>query len=521
MTEPVLNEQDIRQIKERGMPVEKVLAQVETFKKGFPYMRLKRPCTVEDGITALPKEDLHRLEKSYSEAVLSGRAMKFVPASGAASRMFKSLLLMNDRYEQIDVKEIRGDKDDPDHAVFLQFIKGLTKFAFYDDLKSTMSQDGLDIEALLSRGEVKAILEYVLTAKGLNLAHIPKGLIKFHTYSGTSRTAFEEHLVEAMEYAMDKNRMVRLHFTVSPEHEALVKDHLKEVQGPYEKSGIRFELSFSTQKPSTDTIAVDMENRPFRDRAGKLVFRPGGHGALLENLSDLKGDLVFIKNIDNVVPDRLKYETFLYKKALGGYLLEMQNKVFESLERLSSGNVDEQSVQEIFEFTRDRLSVIPPEGLEGRSKGQRIDFLISRLNRPLRVCGMVRNEGEPGGGPFWVEHADKSTSLQIVESSQIDMESTTQRDIWASSTHFSPVDLVCGVRDYTGTPFDLTHFVDPDAGFISVKSKQGKDLKALELPGLWNGAMAYWNTILVEVPLITFSPIKIVLDLLREEHQPA
>jgi hypothetical protein len=521
MTEPVLNDQDIRQIKERGMSVEKVLAQVETFKKGFPCMRLQRPCTIEDGITALPKEDLPRLEKSYSEAALSGRAMKFVPASGAASRMFKSLLLMNDRYKHIDVKEISADKDDPGNTVFLQFIKGLTKFAFYDDLKSTMSQDGLDIEAFLSRGEYKAILEYVLTAKGLNLAHIPKGLIKFHAYSGTSRTAFEEHLVEAMEYTMDKNRVVRIHFTVSAEHEALVKDHLNEVKGRYEKSGIRFELSFSTQKPSTDTIAVDMENRPFRDRAGKLVFRPGGHGALLENLSDLKGDLVFIKNIDNVVPDRLKHVTFLYKKVLGGYLLEMQKKVFEYLERLSSGDVDEQGLQEIFEFIRDRLSVIPPEGLEGRSKGERIDFLISRLSRPLRVCGIVKNEGEPGGGPFWVEHPDKSTSLQIVEPSQVDMESTTQRDIWASSTHFSPVDLVCGVRDYTGTPFDLTHFSDPDTGFISVKSKQGKDLKALELPGLWNGAMAYWNTILVEVPLITFSPIKIVLDLFRKEHQPA
>ena len=521
MTESVLNDQDIRQIKERGMSVEKVLAQVETFKKGFPYMRLQRPCTIEDGIRVLAKEDLFRLEKGYSEAALSGRAMKFVPASGAASRMFKSLLLMNDRYERIDVKEISADKDDPDHAVFLQFIKGLTKFAFYDDLKSTMSQDGLDIEALRSRGENKAILEYVLTAKGLNLALIPKGLIKFHTYSGTSRTAFEEHLVEAMEYTMDKNRVVRIHFTVSPEHEVLVKDHLKEVQGPYEKSGIRFELSFSTQKPSTDTIAVDMENRPFRDRAGKLVFRPGGHGALLKNLSDLKGDLVFIKNIDNVVPDRLKHETFLYKRALGGYLLEIQNKVFEYLERLSSGDVGEQGLQEIFNFIRDRLSVIPSEGVEGRSKGERIDYLISRLNRPLRVCGMVKNEGEPGGGPFWVEHTDMSTSLQIVEPAQVDMESTTQRDIWASSTHFSPVDLVCGVRDYTGTPFDLTHFVDPDTGFISVKSKQGKDLKALELPGLWNGAMAYWNTILVEVPLITFSPIKIVIDLLRKEHQPA
>ena len=306
MTESTFKDGDIEQIRKRGMTLKEVSAQIEIFKKGFPHMKLQRPCIIGDGITVLSQKKLSQLERIFSEAVLLGRATKFVPASGAASRMFKSLLLMNDRYDRIDVKEISADKDDPDHAVFLQFVKGLTKFAFYDDLKSIMSQDGLDIEALLSKGEYKAILEYVLTAKGLNLAHTPKGLIKFHAYSGTSRTAFEEHLVEAMEYAMDKNRVVRIHFTVSPEHEALVKDHLKEVQGPYEKSGIRFDLSFSTQKPSTDTIAVDMENRPFRDRTGKLVFRPGGHGALLENLSDLKGDLVFIKNIDNVVPDRIR-----------------------------------------------------------------------------------------------------------------------------------------------------------------------------------------------------------------------
>ena len=523
MIESIFNDQDVKQIKERGMTVEKVISQMETFKKGFSHAKLLRPCTVEDGITLLSKEDLPRLEETFSEAASLGRFTKFVPASGAASRMFKSLLTIYDRYEQTDTNEIRAvvDEEDPDYVFFLKFIKGLTKFAFFGDLKSAMSQDGLDIETLVSEGEYRQILDYVLTAKGLNLANIPKGLIKFHSYSGSSRTAFEEHLVEAIEYTKDINKVSRLHFTISPEHETLVKDHFDEVRGKYEESGIRLQLSFSSQKPSTDTIAVDMENRPFRDHTGKLVFRPGGHGALLENLSDLKGDLVFIKNIDNVVPDRLKYETFLYKKALGGYLLEMQKNVFEYLERLSSKDVDEQSVQEIFTFIRERLSVIPPKDMERRSKQEKIRFLISRLNRPLRVCGIVKNVSEPGGGPFWVEHSDKSTSLQIVESSQVDMKSTAQRDIWASSTHFSPVDLVCGVRDYTGIPFDLTGFVDPDTGFISIKSKQGRELKALELPGLWNGSMAYWNTILVEVPLITFNPIKIVLDLLRAEHQPA
>jgi hypothetical protein len=523
MIEPVLNDQDIRQIKERGITVEKVLSQIETFKKGFSHVKLRRPCTIGDGITLLSKEDLPQLEETFSEAASLGRATKFVPASGAASRMFKSLLSINDRYEQTDTNEISAvvDEDDPDYAFFLKFIKGLTKFAFYGDLKSAMSSDSLDIEALASKGEYRQILDYVLTAKGLNLANIPKALIMFHSYPGSSRTAFEEHLVEAIEYAIDMNKVARLHFTVSPEHEELVKDYFDEIRGKYEKSGVRFELSFSVQEPSTDTIAVDMEDRPFRDKGGRLVFRPGGHGALLKNLFNLRGDLVFIKNIDNVVPDRLKQETFIYKKALGGYLLELQNKLFEYVERLSTGDVDKQGVDEMFKFMKKRLSVIPPEGMEKCSKEERIVFLTSRLNRPLRVCGMVKNVSEPGGGPFWVEHKDHSISLQIVETSQVDMKSATQRDIWGSSTHFSPVDLVCGVRDFMGKPFDLTRFVDPDTGFISTKSKQGRELKALELPGLWNGAMAHWNSVFVQVPSITFNPTKTVLDLLREEHQPA
>jgi hypothetical protein len=521
MTEPVLNDQDIKQIEERGMTVEKVLSQMETFKKGFSHVKLRRPCTVEDGITVLSKEDIPRLEETFSEAASLGRVIKFVPASGAASRMFKSLLAIKDRCEQTHRNENSAiiDENDPDYAFLIKFIRGLDKFAFYGDLKSVMSANGLNIEALISKREYRQILDYVLTAKGLNLANIPKGLIKFHSYPGSSRTALEEHLVEAIEYAMDMNRVARLHFTVSPEHKELVTEHFNEVKGRYEKSGIRFQMSFSTQESSTDTIAVDMENRPFRDSEERLVFRPGGHGALLENLSNLKGDLVFIKNIDNVVPDRLKQKTFLYKKALGGYLLELQNKLFEHLGRLSTGDVNEQSIDEMFEFMKQSLSVIPPEGMEKRSKEEKIDFLTSRLNRPLRVCGMVKNVSEPGGGPFWVEHKDHSVSLQIVETSQVNMKSAAQKNIWGSSTHFNPVDLVCGIRDFLGKPFDLTRFVDPDTAFISTKSKQGRELKALELPGLWNGSMAHWNTVFVEVPLITFNPTKVVLDLLREEHQ--
>ncbi len=517
-----LSDADLKQIEARGMTTEKVISQIEHFKRGFPYSRLKRPCTVRDGIRVLSKGDLNRLGETFSKAAWAGRVMKFVPASGAATRMFKSLLSFDNQYEQIGKRAIRAgaESHDPDYRAFLDFITGIKKFAFYDDLRWAMSKDGLDAEDLISKGEYKPILEYLLYSKGLNLAHIPKGLIKFHAYPESSRTPFEEHLVEAAEYTTDGNHVARVHFTVSPEHEAAVRDHLERVRGLYEKSGIRLEIGFSLQKPSTDTLAVDLEDRPLRGDDGRLVFRPGGHGALLDNLNDMKADLVFIKNIDNVVPDRLKPETYVYKKALGGYLLELQERVFGYLERLSTREAGDRYIEEVMEFVRYELSMSLPEGMGQRSREDRMDYLASRLNRPLRVCGMVRNVGEPGGGPFWVEDADKGTSVQIVESSQVDMESVEQRRVWESSTHFNPVDLVCGVRDYRGRPFDLMKFVDPSTGFISVKSKEGKELKALELPGLWNGSMAYWNTVFAEVPTITFNPVKTVLDLLRKEHQP-
>ena len=508
-----LSDADLKQIEARGMTPEQVISQLETFRKGFSYARLMRPCTVGDGIDVLQKADLARLNETFSAAALAGRVMKFVPASGAATRMFKSLIAFHDRHIQMDENE-------PDHASTLEFFKGIKKFAFYGNLKSAMSRDGLDIEDLISKREYGPILDYVLSPKGLDLAQIPKGLIAFHRYPETSRTAFEEQLVEATAYTTDRNKLARVHFTVSPEHEASIKAHLRRIFNHYEKSGVRFEVTFSVQKPSTDTIAAQVDNRPFRGSDGRLVFRPGGHGALLENLNALRGDLVFIKNIDNVVPDRLKQETTIYKKALGGYLIELQKEIFGCLERSSARDLEDGDIEKMFALIRNRLCINPPDGLEQGSREKKIDYLVSRLNRPLRVCGMVKNEGEPGGGPFWVEHADKSTSVQIVESSQVDMESAEQRGVWESSTHFNPVDLVCGVRDYMGKPFDLTRFVDPSTGFISLKSEEGEELKALELPGLWNGSMAYWNTVFVQVPIITFNPVKTVLDLLRKEHQP-
>lgn len=515
----IFDEKDISEILERGMRVEDVLTQIEAFRKGFPKLTLRRACTIGDGIMPLRKTEIERLEGVHDHAARSGRAMKFVPASGAASRMFRPILSMRTRYGEIDdrYRDPGLKRHDQDHRDFLKFMSELGQFAFYNDLRSVMERDGLPLDALIQEGRYREILESLLTPRGLDLVRLPKGLIKFHIYPGHSRTAFEEHLVEAASYVKDGKGVVRVHFTVPCEDEAEIRGHLNENRGQYETGGITFDLSMSTQKPSTDTIAVDMENSPFHDGDGRLLFRPGGHGSLLENLNDLKGDIVFIKNIDNVLPDRLKPETCVYKKALGGYLVETQKQIFGYLGKLLDGRGDAPFIDEVMEFCRSALWVYPPVVWRVSHK---IQYLISVLNRPLRVCGMVRNEGEPGGGPFWVEHGDGTTSLQIVESSQVDMTLPGQKAVWESATHFNPVDLVCGVRDHRDSPFHLMDFRDPETGFISTKSHGGREIKALEHPGLWNGSMARWNTIFVEVPTVTFSPVKTVLDLLRKEHRP-
>lgn len=503
------------------MTPDQILSQVHQLTRGFPFARLDRPCTVGDGITVLNETDRGKMAQIYSGAALSGRAMKFVPASGAASRMFKSLLAAHGRLSsQLDPSD-PSDRlgEGPDGKAALSFIKELKNFAFYQHLRKAMEDDGLDLTSLIADGRYEVLLDYVLSPKGLNLANLPKGLIPFHVYPDRARTPFEEHLVEAVLHVRDRDGRTRIHFTVSPEHKAMVEDHLQKARALYEDGKIQFEITISLQEPSTDTIAVDMENLPFRDRRGRLVFRPGGHGALLGNLHALQGDIVFIKNIDNVVPDRLRGDTVQYKMALGGFLVQLQDRVFSYLKRLSASHVDEGLVREVLVFLRENLSIEPPCNLERKSPEEMRSFLVDRLNRPLRVCGMVKNEGEPGGGPYWVRGADGSLSIQIVESSQVNMNEDSQKAVWRSATHFNPVDLVCGVRDYLGRPFDLMSFVDRDTGFISVKSKDGRDLKALELPGLWNGAMAFWNTAFVEVPSSTFSPVKTVLDLLRSEHQ--
>ncbi len=503
---------DIEQIKSRGIDIKNVELQIENFKKGFPYANLVKAATVGDGLVAIEEKQATGLIKYYDEASKSKVIVKFVPASGAASRMFKNLFGF--------IEEGRSEPaNDGFHSVG-NFFEHIKDFAFYEDLKGIMKKEGIDIEEKLKKGEYAVILEYLLNEKGLGYGKLPKGLLKFHKHKDGHRMPVEEHIVESIEYGISKNKNAFIHFTVSPEHLDNFKKEVEALKEKYEDAtGVSFDISFSIQKPSTDTIAVDMDNNPFRDKDGNLVFRPGGHGALIENLSELDADLVFIKNIDNVVPDRMKSDTAKFKKVLGGLLLSVQEKTFKYLHQLENDNIDNSLLNEIESFANSELNITFPAEYDSFTNDEKQKYLISRLNRPIRVCGMVKNEGEPGGGPFWVKNSKGQVSLQIVESSQINQNDPDQKKILENATHFNPVDLVCGIKDYKGERFDLKRFVDPETGFISIKSKDGRDLKAQELPGLWNGAMADWITIFVEVPISTFNPVKTVNDLLRKQHQ--
>jgi hypothetical protein len=523
MTDPsIFSGEDLKQIRSLGITKEQVISQLESFQKPEPYLRLNRPCTIGDGIRTIKEEELPPLLEHQREATDQGRCLKFVPASGAATRMFEFLLWYYTHEPRIDRDEIvsRTEAGERKCKDLLEFMARIDRFAFFDTLKEVMANAALDIHALMKGGRFKQVLNYFLTSRGLNYAHLPKGLLEFHRYPDGSRTAFEEHLVEAAEYVRNARGICRLHLTVSPEHREGFEELLDRVRPLYEAEyNVQFLVDFSIQKQSTNTIAVDQENRPFRLEDGKLVFRPSGHGALIENLNDLEGDVIFIKNIDNVVPDKLKGPTFTWKKALAGYLVKLQKRIFSYVEKLAAGMEEDQFLNEALEFATAGLCLSIPEGQRLESPGKKREFLLSALNRPLRVCGIVESQGEPGGGPSWVEGRNGSLSLQIVEEAQVDPDAVEQQEIWGSATHFNPVDIVAGVRDYRGNPFDLGQYVDPNAIIITRKSKDGRELKALELPGLWNGAMAHWNNIFVEVPLTTSNPVKTINDLLRPEHQ--
>ena len=498
----------------RGSALATVETQIAHFQEGFPFLEVIKAATIGEGVIRLSEAEVSEYAESYSAQMGLKKILKFVPASGAASRMFKALFSYLHDY-QGTAKELAALE--AGEGALGTFFSRLEDFAFHHDLIESMGGKAA-YEALAPADRPRVVLDHLLTENGLNYGQLPKGLLKFHRYEGEIRTPLEEHLVEAASYAAAEGGTAFLHFTVSPEHQSRFEAQLAEVKVRYEaKYGVKIEVSFSIQRPATDTIAVDMENAPFREEDGSLLFRPAGHGALVENLNDLDADLIFIKNIDNVVPDGIKAPTILYKKALAGLLFSYQEKVFDYLFALEKADTD--TVEEAAAFLETTLCVQPPADFATWNLGQKTAYLQTKLNRPFRVCGMVKNEGEPGGGPFWAKNSDGTVSLQIAESAQIDMDNATQAAIMKGASHFNPVDLVCATRDKDGKPFDLLKHRDPKTGFISFKSKDGRDLKAQELPGLWNGAMADWITLFVEVPIVTFNPVKTVNDLLREQHQ--
>ena len=503
--------EDQKTFASRGITEAQVLEQLECFKKGFPYLTLENPASVKNGIV---KADESVLEKAAADwdAYLgeNHRIVKFVPASGAASRMFKNLF-----------EFLNGGHDEPVTDFEHVFFDHIEFFGFYAALNAKCEElYEKDIKTLMEEGGHRKVVAALLNPEGLNFGQLPKGLLLFHLYADeTVRTPLEEHLVEGALYAQDEDKNVHVHFTVSPEHRELFMEKVASVVARYEEEfGVKYDITFSEQKASTDTVAADKDDKPFRDTDGSLVFRPGGHGALIENLNDLDADVVFIKNIDNVVPDRLKEDTVTYKKLLAGVLVSLQAQAFAYLRRLDEGNCSEEELQEMVDFLQNKL-FCQHHAIETLKGDVLVAYLKKKLNRPMRVCGMVQNVGEPGGGPFLAYNTDGTVSLQILESSQIDMDNPVKKAMFLEGTHFNPVDLVCAIKDYKGEKFNLPKFVDKSTGFISSKSKGGRSLKALELPGLWNGAMSDWNTIFVEVPLSTFNPVKTVNDLLRDQHQ--
>jgi len=501
--------EDLNLLQQRGISLHTINQQLSFFKNNFPFLTIIKAATLTEGIIQPKEKEQASYLQIWENYLCKNKAVvKFVPASGAASRMFKDLFEFTESTAPI-----------PNNKNIISFFDNISRFSFYGELNNIcVVKKGKSIETLIASKEYKTVINLLLLQEGLNYGGLPKGLLLFHSYSdGTKRTPLEEHLVEGALYAKTSGK-VKLHFTVSTEHRRLFEQLVSKKKSIYEKQyNTSYDVSFSEQKPSTDTIAANKNNEPFREN-GNLLFRPGGHGALIENLNDIDADIIFIKNIDNVVPDSMKPITVRYKKLLAGILVDLQNKTFAYLKELESAAITEEKLKEIETFCEKSLFNQSPQCKKENIEECRA-YLYAKLNRPIRVCGMVKNVGEPGGGPYLTVNKDGSVSPQILESSQINLNNPSDKAIMMNATHFNPVDLVCGVRNYKGEKFDLTQYVDPDTGFISIKSKNGKELKALELPGLWNGAMSDWNTIFAEVPIETFNPVKTVNDLLRKEHQ--
>jgi len=508
-----LTDNDLEQIAGKGIAKEKVRNQIEIFKDGIPFVNLVNAAIVGEGISKFTGLEQRSLINTFDQRKEKLSLLKFVPASGAASRMFKALFNFLDTYspskESLSAYvERTGDKD------ILTFSKGLKRFPFYD-----LVQKRIKGKTSNKDEEIYLFVKEMMSENALNYGFYPKGLLPFHNYGDHSATPFEEHLKEASDYAKVGDE-ANLHFTISEQHIRMFTKEYAAINDRLSKeTKTVFNVGYSYQKASTDTIAVDMDNNPFRNSDDSLLFRPGGHGALIENLDEEDADIIFIKNIDNVVVPKDQDELAKSKKVLAGLLLKVQEKAFKYAGKIDADNLTADVMIEIKEFLENDLNVRFVDKYSSFSIGDQIEILKDKINRPIRICGMVKNEGEPGGGPFWIRNSHNHVSLQIIESAQIDMSSGKQVDILNNSTHFNPVDLVCGVRNYKGEKFNLLNFVDPKQGFITEKTQEGRALKALELPGLWNGAMAFWNTIFVEVPLSTFNPVKTVNDLLKPRHQ--
>ncbi|MDR1414629.1 MAG: DUF4301 family protein [Odoribacteraceae bacterium] len=508
---------DLKLFKRLGVKPDQVDGQLQRFRDGCGHVELHDAAAPGNGIRTLAPDEADNYAALHEARKATVPMTKMVPASGSATRMFKTLNTFMTTYTASDEEYLRLRQEREPGTVSAFFDK-IKEYPFFRQLREVIYADHLDVDKLLHKNQFIEILEYLLTPKGLNYNATPKGLICFHLYQEHARTAFEEHLVEGALYCHN-GKTANLHFTVAAEHADKFKALLKSVRARYQReTGIQFKVSFSVQRSDTDTVSVTPDGNLLRDERGAIVFRPGGHGALIHNLNELKEEVVFIKNIDNVTPDRNKAATVRYKRALGGILLETRERIFHHARLLEKREPSAAVLDEIEEFIRRHLGYRPGEEAARAGKRERVKLLKQLLDRPLRVCGMVKNEGEPGGGPFWVGSPADGYRLMIVESAQVDLKNRAQRGIFERSTHFNPVDIVCSTYNHKGKKYNLLDFVDDRQAFITTKSFNGREILVQELPGLWNGAMANWNTIFVEVPLETFTPVKTVFDLLRVEH---
>lgn len=512
-------EQDLKQIENKGLDLNTVKEQIELFKTGIPFTKIVQAATIDNGIMALNDARIEESVGYFESREKDLELLKFVPASGAATRMFKFLFQF--------LKEFNPNKESVDNfikshelSIMDKFMSGMEKFPFYTLVINKLKKNGVDFNKLSQTEKAWHFINTMLDKNQLNYGNCPKGLLPFHKYSENHiATAFEEHLYEAALYASSK-KTAKLHFTISEQFQEDFDAEFVRIKNDVEvKTGISFEIAYSYQEESTDTIAVTLDNKPFRNPDDSLLFRPSGHGALLKNLNTVDADVIFIKNIDNVVVKSYQHDIAKYKKVLAGILMQVQDKSFSFLKELDTSRLEDINLSEIETFLLQHLNVKLSREYQNYTVTEKATYLHKKLNRPIRVCGMVKNEGEPGGGPFWIMNENGNQSLQIVESAQIDQEDESQMNILQNATHFNPVDIVCTVKDYKGEKFNLNNFVNEKEAFITQKTKLGKDLKALELPGLWNGSMAHWNTIFVEVPIITFNPVKTVNDLLKDHHQ--